>query len=458
MTRRAALVKALGIINRKGAGNMVNATIAKLKALVGDQHVIESAAGMAEFLKGNGQPLAVVLPGNAAEVSGIVKLANQLDLKLNVGGTVVDSKMLDGGIALVMKRLNRLLEIDRENLVAQVEPGMAHSEFIRLVAEEKLYFPVDPYIADTSSLGGCFAIGDADAKAFQYGPARTYLLGFEIVLPTGEILEIGNKCIKNVAGYDFIHLAVGSKATLGIFTRLLVKLLPSPQARASVVAAFPGLRKAAVPLETLIRRNIHPTRVSAMSRPLAADILPEADGQLVMLAFEGFRESTKALVQEVAAIFALAGGSGVTIIEDPDRHDELWARWLAVKGRLNCGYTTQTIDFSVGPLRLVQSLDALEKVAGGSDKLAAVNIEALVGNIRLALAADTSPEEKTILSEKVNALAMANGGSVAGCLGTRLTCQAYRDEEMWAAISELLQNVRNRFDPRGVMAPGVTFS
>jgi glycolate oxidase len=437
---------------------MANEIIVRLKALVGDQHVIESPLEMAGFLKGSGRPLAVVLPGQTSEVSEIVRLANQLALKLNVGGAVVDSKNLDGGIALVMKRMNRLLEIDRENLVALVEPGMAHSEFIQKVAEEKLYFPVDPYIAATASIGGCFAVGDADAKSFQYGPARTYLLGFEMVLPTGEILEIGNKCIKNVAGYDFIHLAVGSKATLGIFTRLLVKLLPPPQARASVLAIFPGLRSAAAPLETIIRRNIHPTRASVLSQPLADAILPGCGGDLVLLDFEGFRESTKALTQEVAAVFTLAGGSGVTVVEDGELHAELWAKWLVVKGNLNCGYTSQTIDFSIGPLKLIQTLDALEKAAGGFARLAGVNIEALAGNLRVVLPADTTPEDKAALTDKINALAIAGGGGIAGCPGVNLACRYYRDPEMWAAISGLLQSVRGSFDPRGILAPGVNFT
>lgn len=434
---------------------MANDTIAKLQALVGDQYVIDSAAGMAEYLRGSGRPLAVVLPGQTSEVSEIVKLANQLDLKINVGGAVVGADNLGGGIALVMKRMNRLLEIDRENLVAQVEPGMAHTRFIQEVAAENLYFPVDPYIAATSSVGGCFALGDADAKSFQYGPARTYLLGFEMVLPTGEILEIGNKCIKNVAGYDFIHLAVGSQATLGIFTKLLVKLLPQPQTRASVVAAFPGLRKAAAPLETLIRRNIHPTRVSVLSRSLADDLLPGTGDYIVLIDFEGFRESTKALLQEVAAVFSLAGGSGIAAIEDAERHSDLWGKWLAVKSRLN---TAETLEYSVGPLKLAQSLDALEKAVGGPDKFPGINIEALIGNIRLVLPADSTPQDKAALAEKINSLAIANGGGIAGCLGTRLTCAAYRDPEMWAAITGLLQTIRTRFDPKGVMAPGVTYS
>ncbi|MDR3589902.1 MAG: FAD-binding oxidoreductase [Negativicutes bacterium] len=437
---------------------MSNDAITRLQAIVGGEHVLDTLSDMAVYLKGPGRPLAVVLPAQTAEVSEIVKLANQLNLKVSVGGAVADSRNLDGGIALVMSRMNRLLEIDRENLVAQVEPGLSHLEFIRKTAEENLYFPVDPYRFGTSSIGGCFAVGDADAKSFQYGPTRTYLLGFEMVLPTGEILDIGNKCIKNVAGYDYIHFAVGAQGSLGIFTKLLVKLLPTPQARASVLAVFPSLQRTAESVQTLIKRNIHPTRVSLFSRPLAAEVLPGIDGQLVMVDFEGFRESTKALTREIAAVFSLAGASEVNLIEDPGEHGDLWLKWLAVKGRLNCPYQTQTIEYSVGPLQLAKSLGALAGIVGDLGEWPGINVEALLGNIRLVLPEAMALEDRAALTAKINALAMAHGGNVADCLGTKLVCESYRDPAMWETVTGLLATIRRQFDPLGVMAPGVTFS
>jgi len=437
---------------------MSNDAIAKLRAIVGEQHVIDAAPDMAGHLKGSGIPLAVVLPGQTSQVSDIVKLANQLNLKISVGGAVADTKNLDGGIALIMSRMNNLLEIDRENLVAHVEPGMSHLEFIRQAAAQNLNFPVDPYRFEASSIGGCFAVGDTDAKSFQYGPTRTYLLGFEMVLPTGEVLDIGNKCIKNVAGYDFIHFAVGSQGTLGIFTKLLVKLLPMPETKASVVATFPTIKQASESIQTLVKRNIHPTRVSLFSQPLAAGIVPGIADQLVMIGFEGFKESTKALTREIAAVFSLAGGGGVRVIEDRAEHDELWQKWQAAKGRLNCGYSTQTIDYSVGPLKLAKSLDGLAGIVGDLASWPGINVEALLGNIRVVLPAAMPEEDKAALAVKINALAMAHGGNVSDCLGARLVCESYRDTEMWETVTGLLETIRRQFDPQGIMAPGVIFS
>ena len=406
---------------------MSNETIAKLKDIVGAGYVIDAAQDMAGYLTGTGQPLAVVLPGNTLEVSEVVKLANQLNFKIGVGGIVADSKNLAGGIAMVMSRMNRLLAVDHENLVAEVEPGMSHLEFVRQITADKLNFPVDPYIPLTSSVGGCFSLGDAGAKSFQYGPTRTYLLGFEMVLPTGEILDIGNKCIKNVAGYDFIHFAAGSKGTLGVFTKLLVKLLPAPEVRTSVVATFPTLKKAAECLQVLLKRNIHPTRTSLFNQVLADQIAPGIGGQLVMVDFEGFRKSAKALTQEVAAIFSLAGGTEVKVIDDPAEHGALWDKWLAVKGLLNCGYSTPTIDFSVGPMKLAKALEALEGTLSAAAKPAGINAEALLGNIRLSLPADILDQDKQDLAVKINTLAMAHGGSVCDHLGSQLVCECYQD-------------------------------
>ena len=243
---------------------MSNEIISKIVGIVGAPNVIEVPSEMSKNLKGNGKPVAVVLPGSTTEVSEIVKLANKEKVKIAVAGSVVNSTGLDGGIALVLSRMNKVLEIDHENLVVTVQPGLSHKEFLSVVEEAGLYFPPEPVNVQTSSIGGCFAVGDADSKSFQYGPTRTYLLGFEMVLPTGEVLDIGNKCIKNVSGYDFIHFAVGSQGTLGIFTKLLVKLLPQPQAKKAVVASFPDIHKAIAAFQTIIGRNIYPTRLNVI--------------------------------------------------------------------------------------------------------------------------------------------------------------------------------------------------
>ncbi|KLU67262.1 putative FAD-linked oxidoreductase [Desulfosporosinus acididurans] len=431
---------------------MSNVNISKLKAIVGDNNVIDSPSEMAKYLKGQGKPAVVVLPGNTSEVSNIVKLANEQNVKIAVGGAGVGTKGLSGGIAMVMSRMNRILEMDHLNLVAYVEPGLLHKEFLLKVGEAGLNFPPEPYEVETSSIGGCFSIGDSDSKSFEYGPTRTFLLGFEMVLPTGEILEIGNKCIKNVSGLDFIHFAVGSQGTFGIFTKLLVKLLPAQEAKRAVIGTFTSIHKANATFNTLIKRNIQPTRMNLLNASLAQNAIPGTEGQLVIIDLQGFKESGKNIANEIAAVLTLGGGTDVKIIEDEVEYDQVVNGWLKVRADLN-GKPERTVEFLVGPAKMPQALTQLEALTGDLGTYPGVVVEGLLGYVCLALPEGT---DKLALAAKVNRLAMSLGGNVKGLLGHKLKSEAYNDAEMWQQTVGLLQELRQQFDPKGILSPGVS--
>lgn len=430
---------------------MSNTIINMLKGIVGDQYVLDNPSEMGEYLKGNEKPLGVVFPGNTSEVSGVVKLANEKNIKISVAGHVADSKGLEGGIALIMNRMNRVLEMDHENLVAVIEPGMLHQEFLKQVGAAGLYFPAEPYAVDTSSMGGCFALGDSDSKSFNYGPTRTFSLGFEMVLPTGEIMDIGNKCIKNVSGYDFIHFAVGSQGTFGIFTKLLVKLLPAPSSKKVVVARFASLHKANATFSTLIKRHIHPDRMNLLSANLAKEVLA-GEGHLVVVDLEGFIESGKTLANEIASVFTLGGGTDVQIIDDAEAYENVINGWLKVRQALN-NKPEQVLEFAVGPLKMNQALTKLEGIIGELGAYPGVVIEGLLGYARFALPDNA---DKMALAALVNKMAMSLGGNVTGLLGYKLRSEVHNDAEMWSETTGLLNELRKQFDPKGILSPGVS--
>lgn len=430
---------------------MSNAIISKLKGIVGDQYVIDNPSEMAKYLKGTGKPAVVVLPGNASEVSGVVTLANEENIKISVGGQVADTRDLGEGIVLIMARMNKIIEMDHQNLVAVVEPGMTHQEFIKQVEAAGLYFPPEPYAVDTSSIGGCFAIGDADSQTFKYGPTRTFLLGFEMVQPTGEIMEIGNKCIKNVSGLDFIHLAVGSKGTLGIFTKLLVKLLPMPAVKKAVVARFASLHTANAAFNTIIKRNIQPDRINLISESLVKDVLP-GQGHLALIDLKGFVRSSQNLANEIAAVLSLGGGTDVQIIDDAAAYENVINAWLKVRQAVN-NKPEQVIEFAVGPKKMMQALTQLEGIVGDLGACPGVVVEGLLGFARVLLPGNA---DMKALAQKINKMAMSLGGNVTGLLGCQLKCEAYNDAEMWSATIEIINGLRQKFDPKGIINPGVS--
>ncbi|MGE4272019.1 MAG: FAD-binding oxidoreductase [Desulfitobacterium sp.] len=429
---------------------MSNTIISELKGIVGESYVLDNPGDMVQYLKGDGKVAAVVFPGDTAEVSNIVKLANAQNVKISVAGLVAETKNLEGGIALIMNRMNKMLEIDSKNFVATVQPGMLHQDFVQQLEAGGYLFPVEPYAIDSSSVGGCFAIGDSDSKSFNYGPTRTFMMGFEMVMPTGEVMVIGNKCIKNVSGYDFIHFAVGSQGTFGIFTKILVKLLPQPAAKKAVVARFDCMEEANKTFNTLIKRHIHPDRMNLVSASLAKEILP-GEGHLVLIDLEGFNNSGTKLANEIEAILCLGGGKDVQIITDKEAYEKLILGWLKVRQIIN-NAPESVLEFAVGPMKMPQALAQLKAMNGALSAYPGVVVEGLLGAVMLLLPENT---DKMALAHKVNDMAMSLGGNVTGLLGHKLMCEAFNDAQMWSETTGLLDGLRKRFDPNGVLNPGV---
>jgi len=420
--------------------------VAKLKDIVGEQNVV--TADMSQYLRGNEQPAAVVFPGSTDDVAGIVKAAYDADVKVNVGGKVVETKGLSGGIAVVMSRMNKIEDIDHENLTCWVQAGMNHQEFVEKLLAENLYFPPEPYAASTSSMGGCFGIGDVDTKAFNYLPTRTFIIAYESVLPTGEVYKVGTKCIKCVSGYDMIHFIVGTQATFGIITRVLVKLLPKPQAYRAVIADMPSLKAAAAAFKAIQKRRIFPARMNALCKTLSNDIM-ETKGALALIDIESFPVSAVQYAKEIEAELHVAGASFTKIIEDKAEYDELWSKWLKVREKINL--EENKVKFTVGPAKVGTALVNLSGIVGDVEENPGVLVEGLNGKIAV-FTKNTEADAAAI-----NKMAMGLGGNVCGLLGSQLRCKAYNDNEMLEEISRLLNSLRSQFDPKRIMAPGIKF-
>lgn len=415
--------------------------VAKLKGIVGEENVV--TADMSQYLRGNEQPAAVVFPGSTEDVSGIVIAANEANLKVNVGGKVVDTKGLKGGIAIVMSRMNQIEEVDHENLTCWVQAGMNHQELVEKLAAEKLYFAPEPYAVSTSSIGGCFGIGDVDTKAFNYLPTRTFILSYESVLPTGEIYKVGTKCIKCVSGYDMIHFIVGTRATLGIITKVLVKLLPLPKAFRAVIADVPSLKAAAVAFKAIQKRKIFPSRMNAVSKALDMD----TKGALVLIDIESYPVSAAQYAKEIEAELSIAGATFTKIVEDKAEYDEVVAKWLKIREKINL--EENKVKFTVGPAKVGTALANLAGIVGNLEENPGVLVEGLNGKITVFT------KNADVDAVAINKMAMGLGGNVSGLLGSQLRCKAYNDNEMLDEISRILNSIRSQFDPKGIMAPGI---
>ena len=171
---------------------------------------------------------------------------------------------VNGGVVVIMTRFNRIHEIDTDNLVAQVEPGVITGHFHRAVEKEGLFYPPDPASSVFCTLGGNMAECAGGPSAVKYGVTRDYVLGLEVVLPTGQIIKTGVKTTKGVVGYDLTRLFIGSEGTLGIITRMTLRLLPLPEGIRTMTAVFDEIDKAAQTVSEIIRRSIIPRTIEFM--------------------------------------------------------------------------------------------------------------------------------------------------------------------------------------------------
>src|SRR2546422_5263019 len=301
-------------------------------------------------------PGCVLFPKTADQIAAILKLANQSKTAVVTRGSGTG---LSGGslpspdcIVLCTVKMDRIIELDRANLTLTVEPGATTLQVADAAAAAGLFYPPDPGSMKISTIGGNVAENSGGLRGLKYGVTRNYVMGLEVVLPTGEIMWTGNKCVKDVAGYSLKDLFIGSEGTLGDITKVLLRLIPNPAGKKTMVATFDAMDKAAAVVSTIIAAQIIPRTLEFLDRttihcvedyakiglPLNCEalLLMETDGHPVVVAEEAAQmekicrdrgclevrvakddaEAAKLASARRAAFSALARVSPTTILED----------------------------------------------------------------------------------------------------------------------------------------------
>jgi glycolate oxidase len=314
-------------------------TIKRLKEIVGDKNVSTDKedricysydATNQQFL-----PEAVVFPGNVEEVSEIVKLANNESFPIVPRGAGSGfsggSLPIKGGAVMVMERLNKIENIDRQNLTAVVQPGVVTGELQAEVERLGLFYPPDPSSSEFSTLGGNLAECAGGPRALKYGVTRDYVLGVEAVIPTGEIITTGTQTTKGVVGYDLTRLLIGSEGTLGVITRMTLRLLPLPEAIRTMSAVFSQVETAAETVSEIIRRSIIPRTIEFMDNAsircvenhLKIGLPTEADA-LLIIEVDGKPHDIDMTIEELKTICISRGATRVDVARSQEEVERLW--------------------------------------------------------------------------------------------------------------------------------------
>ncbi|GAI25342.1 unnamed protein product, partial [marine sediment metagenome] len=216
------------------------------------------------------QPEVVVRATTVQQISKVMRFANEKRIPVTPRGAGYGlsggAVPVCGGIVLSLEKMDRILEIDKKNLMITVEPGVVTSKIHEAVEREGLFYPPDPASLDSCSIGGNVAECAGGPRAVKYGVTKDYVCGLEAVLPSGQVIQLGGKLVKNVTGYDLIGLLIGSEGTLAIITKIILRLIPLPRVTIDLLVAFNEFQGAADTVSAIIKRQILPTSIEFMEQ------------------------------------------------------------------------------------------------------------------------------------------------------------------------------------------------
>lgn len=460
--------------------------VAQLRRIVGELHVFhddpermldyahDEVAG-AEYAH---MPEVVVKPAAAAEISDILRLANREVIPVTPrgagSGLSCGAVPVYGGILLSLERMNRILEIDRENMVVIVEPGVVTNDINDAVEEYGLFYAGYPMSVELCFIGGNVAENAGGGRAIKYGVTGRYVLGLEVVLPTGEIVQLGGKRVKDVTGYNLLCLMIGSEGTLGIFTRITLKLLPRPVASAVLLIPFPDVSSAigAVP-RIMTRGRIVPTSVEFMDRlsvQTAYDHIgerpPHPDiGAMLLIEVDGFsQDQVETTYNAIVDLCLELGALDVYVGNTPAAERRMWRPRQETAEAFKAVCPVQSLEDIVVPLAQIPDLmPELEQLSQRYDVLIPCYGHAGDGNLHATVVKrpETSMEDwqerlPAVLKNLYQVVAQL-GGTISGEHGIGSKRASYLPVVMDPTLITLQRRIKRAFDPLNILNPGKIF-
>lgn len=461
----------------KGLKVLSPAVIKKIKAIVGPDYCSANKEDLAAhsfdataivFL-----PDCVVFPESTEEISSILKLAQEYEFCVTARGTgsglTGGSLPVNGGLVLVTSRMNRILKIDTDNLMAIAEPGVVTGDLHKAVEKQGLFYPPDPASSEYSTLGGNVAECAGGPRAVKYGVTRDYVLGLEVVIPDGRIIRTGVQTVKGVVGYDLTRLIVGSEGTLGVITQIILRLLPMPEAVRTLTATFADMEKAAETVSEIIRNGIIPRTVEYMDQVSIRCVenylkigLPKDAGAMLLLEVDGRKEEVDQAVTRLKSLCIGKGAVNVTSATTPEEVSRLWLARRSINPAL-FQYAPHKIneDIVVPRSKIPLMVRRIKQLIEQFDMIIATFGHAGDGNIHVNIMLDkNNPEQKRKADQIVEILfdeTLMLGGTLSGEHGVGITKRSYIDKEVGPHEMALMKGIKSVFDPKGLMNPGKIF-
>lgn len=467
------------------AGESAKGTIGQIeqfRKIVGEQYVFVDEESLNKYAHDETEnlhflPDIVIKPGTAGEISAIMVICNEQMIPVTPrgAGTGLSGGALPhlGGVLLSTERMNRILEIDERNLQVTTEPGVITEVLQNAVKEKGLFYPPDPSSRGSCFIGGNIAENSGGPKAVKYGVVKDYVLNLELVLPTGEIIWTGANVLKNSTGYNLTQLIVGSEGTLGIVTKIVLKLLPFPKYDLLMLVPFRSLERAGEAVSAIFRAGFTPSALELVeidalqivSRFVDSTVVPVDDDIEAHLIIEVDGNHLDTLVSEMESISELLAQfdcGEIFFADDAQQKEALWKLRRRVAEAVKIGGYTIEEDTVVPRASLPALIRGVKELGRQYDFKAVCYGHAGDGNLHIRIKKAGSiyslnnPEvipALRALFELVNGL----GGTISGEHGIGLIQKEYMDIVFQKANLELMRGIKKVFDPNHILNSGKIF-
>jgi len=452
------------------------ALIEQFLSIVGQENVLTSKVNRvtygydatADMPKGS--PDVIVMPTSIDEVQQVVNLARRSGVALyprgagtNLsGGTIPVQK----GIVLSLQKMNKILEVDAENLTAVVQPGVVIQALNNAAAVHGLMYPPDPGTVTTATMGGSVAENSGGLRGLKYGVTKHYVMGMEVVLANGDRVRFGGKTVKNVTAYDFSSLFVGSEGTLGIVVEITCKLVPAPKFRRTFLATYKSISDAGNTVSGIIRAQVIPATLEILDNMTIRTVedfahvgLPVEAEALLLIEVDGMAEEVvKREAAEVIRVVKENSGELRVAQSDAER-DALWAaRRAALPALASLNNTVVLEDATVPRSRITEMLLEVAEI-GRKYKLTLGTFgHAGDGNLHPTILADKHNEEEMarvhLAVDEIFAAALKFGGTLSGEHGIGLAKMKYLGNEIGDTGLDLMRRLKKALDPTNMLNPG----
>jgi glycolate oxidase len=456
--------------------------ISALENIVGTAHLLLDEESMAKYGKDETEhlyykPFATVRPQNVEEVSAILSFCN--NNKINViargAGTGLAGGALPhlGGIVLSMERFKSIIDIDERNLQVTVEPGVITEELQNAVKEKGLFYPPDPASKGSCFIGGNISHNSGGPKAVKYGVVKDYVLNLQVVLANGNIIWTGKNILKNSTGYNLTQLMVGSEGTLGIVTKIVLKLLPHPKFDLLMLVPFHSLEKASEAVSHIFRSGFVPSALELMEKESltivgdyvqgsAVQITEETEAHLIIEVDGNDMDVLMKQMEDIATLLSEYPIGEIYFADDAAQKAELWKlrRKVAEAVKL-VGYTIEE-DTVVPRAELPNLIKAVKEIGIEYNFKAVAYGHAGDGNLHIRIkkegVVNSGDDEDLVkgirkLFEAVHKL----GGTISGEHGIGMLQKRYMDIVMDPTHFALMKGIKHVFDPNNILNPGKIF-